>query len=179
MLRHQDRLKLFELHPSEIKILRQNMKQLNLPKQIDVFEDNGFARIKALLPTQSRRGLILIDPSYEDKLDYRILETTLQDAIKRFATGCYAIWFPVLSRHESIGLPDRLKKIAADYNRSWLHTELRVEHSPEKRGLQASGMFVINPPWTLSSELSTALPILKSALETGNGSMYLLKTSKT
>ena len=178
LLRHQDRLKLFELHPSEIKILHQNINQLSQSKQIDVFQDNGFMRLKAFLPPLSRRGLTLVDPSYEDKLDYRHLETALQDALKRFATGCYAIWYPVLSRQESIALPERLKKIAAEHNRSWLQTELRVENSPEKRALQASGMFVINPPWTLSNELSLALPILKAALEVGAGAMYLLKTSE-
>jgi len=176
LLRPQDRLKLFELHPKEIDILRHNMQQLPQAKQIDVYAEDSFTRLKKLLPPPSRRGLVLLDPSYEDKQDYRSLETTLEEALLRFATGCYAIWYPILSRRESIALPDRMKKIAATHQRSWLHTELRVEHSPGERRLQASGMFVINPPWTLEKHLAEALPELVEALGLNNGAQFLLKS---
>ena len=73
-LRSQDRLKLFELHPKEIDILRQNVSQLKQSKQIDVYAQDSFSRLKGLLPPPSRRGLVLIDPSYEDKQDYRNLD---------------------------------------------------------------------------------------------------------
>ncbi len=176
LLRPQDRLKLFELHPKEIDILRHNVNQLKQAKQIDVYAEDSFARLKGLLPPPSRRGLVLIDPSYEDKQDYRYLETAMEEALQRFATGCYAIWYPILSRRESASLPDRLKKIAANHKRSWLHTELRVENAPGERRLQASGMFVINPPWTLEKNLVEALPTLVKALGQGSGAEYLLKS---
>ena len=139
LLRPQDRLKLFELHPKEIDVLRHNVNQLKQAKQIDVYAEDSFNRLKGLLPPPSRRGLVLIDPSYEDKQDYRHLETAMQEALQRFATGCYAIWYPVLSRRESAALPDRMKKIAVAHERSWLHTELRVENAPGERRLQDSG----------------------------------------
>ena len=123
LLRSQDRLKLFELHPKEIDILRHNISELKQSKQIDIYAEDSFNRLKGLLPPPSRRGLVLIDPSYEDKQDYRYLETAMEEALQRFATGCYAIWYPVLSRRESANLPDRLKKIAALHKRSWLQTE--------------------------------------------------------
>jgi 23S rRNA (adenine2030-N6)-methyltransferase len=119
---------------------------------------------------------VLIDPSYEDKQDYRYLEATMEDALRRFATGCYAIWYPVLARREASELPEQLKKIAAHYKRSWLHTELRVEHAPGERRLQSSGMFIINPPWTLEKHLAEALPALTQALGIDNGAQFILKS---
>ena len=176
LLRSQDRLKLFELHPKEIDILRHNIGELKQSKQIDIYAEDSFARLKGLLPPPSRRGLVLIDPSYEDKQDYRYLEVAMEEALQRFATGCYAIWYPVLSRRESAALPDRLKKIAATHKRSWLHTELRVENAPGERRLQSSGMFIINPPWTLEKQLAQALPTLAKALGVNGGGQFLLKS---
>ena len=176
LLRSQDRLKLFELHPKEIDILRHNIGELKQAKQIDIYAQDSFTRLKGLLPPPSRRGLVLIDPSYEDKQDYRYLEVTMEEALQRFATGCYAVWYPVLSRRESAALPDRLKKIAIAHKRSWLHAELRVENAPGERRLQASGMFIINPPWTLEKHLAQALPTLTKALGINGGGQFLLKS---
>jgi 23S rRNA (adenine2030-N6)-methyltransferase len=178
LLRPQDRLRLFELHPNEIDILRSNMNQLKLDKQLDIYAADGFSRLKGLLPPPSRRGLVLIDPSYEDKNDYRNLESCLEEALGRFATGCYAIWYPVIARRESIALPDRLKAIAKAHQRAWLCAELRVENAPGERRLQASGMFVFNPPWTLQGHLKDALPILKNALGLDAGASYTLQSSE-
>jgi 23S rRNA (adenine2030-N6)-methyltransferase len=176
LLRPQDRLKLFELHPKEIDILRHNIGELKQSKQIDIYGEDSFARLKGLLPPPSRRGLVLIDPSYEDKQDYRYLETAMEEALTRFATGCYAIWYPVISRRESAALPDRMKKIAAAHKRSWLHTELRVENAPGERRLQSSGMFILNPPWTLEKNLAEELPTLIKALGIDAGAKFLLKS---
>lgn len=176
LLRSQDRLKLFELHPKEIDILRHNIGELKQSKQIDIYAEDSFTRLKGLLPPPSRRGLVLIDPSYEDKQDYRYLETAMEEALQRFATGCYAIWYPTLSRRESAALPDRMKKIAAAHKRSWLHAELRVENAPGERRLQASGMFIFNPPWTLEKHLAESLPVLTKGLGVDGGTKFLLKS---
>jgi len=176
MLRPQDRLKLFELHPKEIDLLRHNVQQLPQNKQIDLYHADSFSRLKGLVPPPSRRGLVLIDPSYEDKQDYRYLESTLEEALSRFATGCYAIWYPILSRREAAALPDRLQKIAAVHKRSWLQAELRVENSPGERRLQASGMFVLNPPWTLEGKLKETLPALVKVLGQNSGAEFVLKS---
>ena len=176
MLRPQDRLKLFELHPKEIDLLRHNVQQLPQNKQIDLYHADSFSRLKGLVPPPSRRGLVLIDPSYEDKQDYRYLESTLEEALSRFATGCYAIWYPILSRREAAALPDRLQKIATVHKRSWLQAELRVENSPGERRLQASGMFVLNPPWTLEGKLKETLPALVKVLGQNSGAEFVLKS---
>jgi len=179
LLRPQDRLRLFELHPNEIDVLRSNINQLNCAKQVDVYSADGFSRLKGLLPPPSRRGLVLIDPSYEDKNDYRNLESCLEEALSRFATGCYAIWYPVIARRESIALPDRLKAIAKANDRAWLRAELRIENAPGERRLQASGMFIVNPPWTLHNHLKDALPILKKALGLDSGASYILQSGES
>lgn len=176
LLRPQDRLKLFELHPKEIDVLRHNISELKQAKQIDIYAEDSFARLKGLMPPPSRRGLVLIDPSYEDKQDYRYLETTMEEALHRFATGCYAIWYPVLSRREAAALPDRMKKIANAHKRSWLHVELRIENAPKERRLQASGMFIINPPWTLEKQLAEGLPVLVKALGQDSHAGFVLKS---
>ena len=176
LLRPQDRLKLFELHPKEIDILRQNVAQLKQAKQIDIYAEDSFSRLKGLLPPPSRRGLVLIDPSYEDKQDYRNLEITMEEALRRFATGCYVIWYPIISRRESAELPERMKRIATANKRSWLHAELRVENAPGERRLQASGMFIINPPWTLEKHLAEAMPVLVKVLGLDGGAKVILKS---
>ncbi len=176
LLRPQDRLKLFELHPKEIDILRHNISELKQAKQIDIYAQDSFSRLKGLVPPPSRRGLVLIDPSYEDKQDYRYLEVAMEEALQRFATGCYAIWYPILSRRESADLPGRMKKLAALHKRSWLQAELRVENAPKERRLQASGMFIINPPWTLEKQLAKSLPILVEALGQDHGAQYVLNS---
>ena len=175
LLRSSDRLKLFELHPKEIDILRHNISELKQSKQIDIYAEDSFARLKGLMPPPSRRGLVLIDPSYEDKQDYRYLETTMEEALHRFATGCYEIWYPCLSRRESASLPDHMKKIATAHKRSWLQVELRVENAPKELRLQASGMFIFNPPWTLEKQLAESLPILVKALGQDSGAGFVLK----
>jgi len=172
-------LRLFELHPSEIDILRANIDGLGLAKQIDVYAADGFSRLKGLLPPPSRRGLVLIDPSYEDKQDYRHLELCLEAALMRFATGCYAIWYPVIARRESIALPQRLQAIAKAHERDWLRAELRVENAPGERRLQSSGMFIINPPWTLKDRLAEVLPLLKKAIGIDAGASYTLQASES
>ncbi len=179
LLRTQDRLRLFELHPSDIELLEQNIQQLHRNRQIEVRKENGFTGLKSLLPPPSRRGLVLIDPSYENKQDYFSLETCLADALQRFVTGSYLVWYPILQRPESIQLPERLKAIAERHERSWLCAELRITHEPNERRLQASGMFVINPVWTLKAYIEKLLPILQNALGENAGASYRVLSSQT
>lgn len=178
LLRPQDRLKLFELHPQEILILQRNVAQLPNAKQIDVYASNGFSGLKALLPPPGRRGLVLIDPAYEDKNDYRQIETALAEGLQRFATGCFAIWYPILPRRESIALAARLKKIIMSYSKPWLQAELRVANNPSERRLQASGMLVVNPPWTLNEKLKLALPALQEALAQDSKASFHLSSAE-
>ena len=167
LLRPQDRLKLFELHPTDSKTLHANVAQLDAGRQVAVLREDGFEGVRKFLPPPSRRALVLCDPSYEIKNDYARVAGMVTEALKRFATGTYAIWYPIIPRPEAHDLPRRLKTLATKAGKSWLHATLTVKSSKhvadaqgetQRPGLPASGMFVINPPHTLKPALQAALP---------------------
>ncbi|WP_321797139.1 23S rRNA (adenine(2030)-N(6))-methyltransferase RlmJ [Caballeronia sp. J97] len=169
-MREQDRMRLFELHSTEIDVLRHNFRDAG--RRAMIYDGDGFDGIKALLPPPSRRALVLIDPSYEDKRDYARVLTCLEESIKRFATGTYAVWYPIVTRMESQRFADQLKTIQP---KGWLHAALTVRNPPaDGFGLFGSGMFVINPPYTLAKELKESLAYLVDALgEDDNASFKL------
>ena len=101
----RDKLKLFEMHPTDSKALAANIAQLKAGRQVAVARADGFEGMKAFLPPPSRRGLVLIDPSYEIKSDYAKVTASIQDALKRFVTGTYVVWYPVIPRPEAHDLP--------------------------------------------------------------------------
>jgi len=163
-LRANDRLRLFEMHPTESRVLAGNIAGAGreAARRTLVQAGDGFDGLKALLPPPPRRALVLIDPSYEDKHDYARVVATLRDALARFATGCYAVWYPQVQRRESAELARKLERMPG---LRWLHATLTVRApSPDGLGLHGSGMFVVNPPWTLQSALREALPWLADAL---------------
>jgi len=100
MLREMDRLFLFELHPNEFTNMRENF---SANRQIKMAKKDGLQGLIANMPPKERRGFILIDPSYEIKTEYQEVVDTLIQAHKRFATGTYALWYPVVKRHTSCG----------------------------------------------------------------------------
>jgi len=159
-LRSQDRLRLFELHSTDARLLQETFKEAG--RQVSVTAGDGLAGLKALLPPPSRRAVVLIDPSYETKGDYFNVVQALKEALKRFATGTYAIWYPQLAKIESRQFPDRLKALPA---KSWLHATPTVTGpSKDGFGMNGSGMFIINPPWKLEEALLEAMPWLVAAL---------------
>lgn len=163
-LREHDRLRLFELHPNEHRVLSRNLEEAGREamQRARVQASDGFDGPKALLPPPPRRALVLIDPAYEDKRDYARVLGTLRDALGRFATGCYAVWYPQVQRRESLDLPRRLEGLPGA---RWLHATLTVGRpSPGGFGLHGSGMFVVNPPWTLRAALEGCLPWLARTL---------------
>jgi 23S rRNA (adenine2030-N6)-methyltransferase len=170
-----DRLKLFELHPTDIQALEAHVAQLGAGRQVSVARQDGFEALKALLPPPaaaggSRRALALIDPSYEIKSDYARVGAAVQDALRRFATGVLLLWYPIIARPEAHALPRRLKTLAQQADRAWLHASLHIGAAPQKSdGLTASGMFVINPPHTLKAALDLALPQVLQALGQDRG----------
>ena len=160
--REQDRLRLFELHPADAELLRQNMRQIKSPNRAQVFCDNGFKGLLSMLPPPSRRAVVLIDPPYELKQDYQQVIDTLKSALKKFAAGCYIIWYPCLSRTESQQLPHNLQKLSPQ---NYLQAELYVQAPrADGFGMHGSGIFIINPPYTLPQTLSEALPALVKLL---------------
>ncbi|MCW5298569.1 23S rRNA (adenine(2030)-N(6))-methyltransferase RlmJ [Herbaspirillum lusitanum] len=188
VMREQDRLRLFELHTTESKILADNFRKLDAHaaeqgkrptsrgKRVMIERGDGFLALKALLPPPSRRALVLIDPPYEDKRDYQKVKETLQDALVRFPTGTYAVWYPVLQRIESKQFSDRLKRLGA---KSWINVTLSISSpSPDGFGLHTSGMFVLNPPWTLLATLKEVMPYLVKVLGRDSGAGFLLESGE-
>ncbi|MBK1682491.1 23S rRNA (adenine(2030)-N(6))-methyltransferase RlmJ [Rhodoferax fermentans] len=164
--RDRDRLKLFEIHPTDAKTLGANIAQLNAGRSIAVLQEDGFEGLKKFLPPPSRRALVLCDPSYEIKSDYPRVVDMLTDAVKRFATGTYMVWYPIIPRPEAHDLPRKLKTLANREKLPWLNATLTVKSSKlghdeagevVRPGLPASGVFVINPPHTLKAALTAAL----------------------
>jgi 23S rRNA (adenine2030-N6)-methyltransferase len=182
----RDRLKLFELHPTDSRTLSANIAQLEAGRQIAVAREDGFEGVKPLLPpppsaTGSKRAVVLIDPSYEIKSDYGKVSACIQECLRRFPTGTFLVWYPVIPRPEAHDLPRRLKTISNQAQRPWLHATLAIgqdpSHGPDDRpGLTASGMFVINPPHTLKPVLAEALPQLLAHLGRGRGKAQALES---
>ncbi|GCB04763.1 23S rRNA (adenine(2030)-N(6))-methyltransferase RlmJ [Ralstonia sp. SET104] len=171
MLRDADRLRLFELHSAEIKVLSNNFRGAG--RKVMLYDGDGFAGIKAILPPPPRRALVLIDPSFEDKQDYARTVQALQDSLQRFATGMYAIWYPQVQRREAAQFPARLKQLRPT---DWLHVTLTVKRPVEGGlGLHGSGMFIVNPPWTLKAQLQEALPTLVRLLGQDDGAKFTLE----
>jgi 23S rRNA (adenine2030-N6)-methyltransferase len=173
LLRDHDKLKLFELHPTDARTLDANIAQLEAGRRIAVLREDGFGSATKFLPPPSRRALVLCDPSYEIKSDYGRVLDFVAETLKRFATGTYAVWYPIIPRPEAHDLPRRLKTMATKAGKPWLHATLTVKSSrivtaptgeTRRPGLPASGMFLINPPYTLKAKLDAALPQLVERL---------------
>ncbi|MDR1935118.1 MAG: 23S rRNA (adenine(2030)-N(6))-methyltransferase RlmJ [Candidatus Accumulibacter sp.] len=169
-MRQQDRLRLFERHGSDARLLRKNFHDAG--QRVIVEDTDGFAGLRALLPPPPRRAVALIDPSYEEKQDYERVIQALKDALERFPGGIYAVWYPQLTRLEARQLPQRLKRLPA---KGWLHVALRVRApAGDGFGMHGSGLVVLNPPWTLHDTLAGALPFLAEALREDAGAGFTL-----
>ena len=129
LLREHDKLKLFELHPTDSRTLSANIAQLEAGRQIAVLHEDGFGSATKFLPPPSRRALVLMDPSYEIKSDYGRVLDMVTDSLKRFPTGTYAVWYPIIPRPEAHDLPRRLKTMATKAGKAWLHATLTVKSS--------------------------------------------------
>jgi 23S rRNA (adenine2030-N6)-methyltransferase len=182
--RMEDRLRLFELHPADVKLLDQNVRKLEAHKaeqgerargrRIIVERADGFLSLKSLLPPPSRRALVLCDPPYEVKLDYKHVFDAFNEALGRFPSGTYAIWYPVLQRMESRQFADRLKRLPA---KEWLHVTLTVATpGPDGTGMHSSGMFILNPPYTLEATLRETMPYLVKVLGVDSGASFRIET---
>ncbi len=170
LLRPQDQLRLFELHPSDHQALR---ALLGAAKGVEVRQADGFAALKSQLPPPTRRALVLIDPSYEGVGDYTRVLDTLRDALRRFADGVYMVWYPVVNKPGATALVQGLKALAP---RGWLHARLSVQQVDALGfGLAGSGIVVINPPHTLHVQLQALLPWLAQALAQHDGASHLLQ----
>jgi 23S rRNA (adenine2030-N6)-methyltransferase len=176
LLRTQDQLRLFELHPTDHRILD---SYLGTEKAVEVKMTDGFDALKGQLPPPTRRGAVLIDPSYELPADYARVVVTLREGLERFADGVMMVWYPQLQRVESAQLAKRLQAVATKQApKGWLHVRLSVALADERGfGLIGSGLVVANPPHQLAQTLRPLLPWLVTALGQHDKAGFLLESS--
>jgi 23S rRNA (adenine2030-N6)-methyltransferase len=157
-LRREDSLYLFEQHPAEHRVLDQ---MLGADRRVTVLRQDGLAGCIGLVPPPERRALVLIDPSYEVKDEHSDVIDALTKAHRRFATGTYAIWYPVIERRWVQRLERAVRSTGIEPLALY---ELSVLPDGNGRGLTGSGLLVVNPPWMLAEDMQAALPWLAREL---------------
>lgn len=153
-LRAQDRMILCEKHPFDIKRL-QNVFSKN--KRVFCEAEDGYQKALAVLPPIEKRGVILIDPSYEVKSEYFDMATYIEKYLRRFATGIYCIWYPVAHPEKTSAM---LKKMTKAVGRPMSLFEIGYTEHHNSAGMTGTGMIVINPPWSLQNAMQRALPAM-------------------
>ncbi|HEV8078997.1 MAG TPA: 23S rRNA (adenine(2030)-N(6))-methyltransferase RlmJ, partial [Marinobacter sp.] len=161
-LRPGDSAWFYEMHTADHRLLE---KALGRDRQIHISDNDGFEGLKALLPPPERRALVLMDPSYEIKTDYKRVVDAVTQAHKRFSPVSVALWYPVVNR-EHIDQMER--KLARSGIADIQLYELGISADSKGFGMTASGMVLINPPWTLWQAMEPVLPYLAKALGQNN-----------
>ncbi len=159
LLREQDRLILMELHNTEIETLRQHVGK---DARTAIHHRDGFEGLVGLTPPTPRRGLALIDPSYELKEDYTKVIKTITKTIKRWPVGMIALWYPLLGKEA-----DRSHYMLKEFQKSgipFLTVELMVQAQSMTWGMHGSGMAVFNPPWMFKEKIEAVMPKLTQLL---------------
>lgn len=154
-LRADDRIELAERHPGEHGELAALFEGWDQPR-VRVHFDDGFARMRALLPPELRRGVMLIDPSYETVSDYSDMPAFIARAARVWNVGVVLLWYPVLRepRHGAM-----LAALVADHPQA-LRLEARFPPAREGHRMVGSGLFALNPPWGLADEAARVAAIL-------------------
>jgi 23S rRNA (adenine2030-N6)-methyltransferase len=154
LARDSDRLALCETHPEDFQALR---SEFEFARRVSVHEMDGYTALRAMLPPPEKRAFVLIDPSYEAQDETSLVVSALGEALRRFPSGLYAIWYPITER---IQPRDFLREISGLSLPPALALELVVE--PGSAGLKGCGLLVLNPPWRFEED---AKPILAELTE--------------
>jgi 23S rRNA (adenine2030-N6)-methyltransferase len=177
LLRPQDRLTACELEPEARKRL---IDALRRDAQARVVDLDGWTALPAFVPPKERRGLVLIDPPFEAKDEFERLAEGFSEAFAKWPTGSYLLWYPVKSRRVTddlawhVASQTRISKPAGEC----LRLEFSVAPREAESGLVSTGLLIVNPPWTLASELKTILPELEKPLGQGGAGRFRLETPK-
>ena len=156
-LRAGDRFVACELHPQDALALK---REFAGDRAVEVRDEDGYHALKALLPPVERRGLVLIDPPFEATDEFEMLKRALRQGLRRFATGCYAVWYPI---KDEAAAEDFVQAFAA---LKTLRLELSVPAAAPGK-LSACGLLVINPPWKFEEAMREALPWVAAQLGQG------------
>ncbi len=167
-LRENDHLLLSDLHPTDEQILWENFHK---DSRISVQRRDGLESLNAILPPVPRRGLCFIDPAYEEQNDYYEVVKAIRHGLKRWGTGIFCLWYPVLGR-----LSDHSKNLAQELKRlnlPLLQAEINVKAQEEERGMNGAGLLILNFPYNLDKELGSVLSELAKCLCQSTGSCRL------
>jgi 23S rRNA (adenine2030-N6)-methyltransferase len=167
-LRKQDRLIACELEPNAASALRRSLRGDDRAKAIEI---DGWTGLTAYIPPVERRGVVLIDPPFEEKGDYTRLANALDTARRKWASGAYLLWYPIKGRPEPDALAKRIRRLAIP---KVMRVELTVSPLSDPTRLNGCGLIILNPPWKLEAELAGLLPILAGVLgHSGKGTSRL------
>lgn len=169
MTRPQDRLVFCELHAHDAEMLARNMGR---DRRIRVESIDGWQALKSLLPPPERRGLVLVDPSFEERDELARMARAFAQAIRRFATGMYLLWYPIKDRAATDRLAEEVRSAAKI---KLLRAELLVRPASDAGLLIGTGLIVANPPFTLEDQLKSLLPALAGRLQQGSSSDWHLE----
>jgi len=167
-VRRQDSSHLFELHPTDTQHLEDFCQRW---RKVFVKQSDGYKGVLGLVPPPSRRGVVLIDPPYELKEDYQKAVKTIIKAYAKFSTGTYIVWYPVVKRNF---IEQMQKDFTNSEVKNLLQVEFCLENDTDEYGMTGTGLFIVNPPWQLATQLEEILPYMKTNLGSSNTS-YTLK----
>ena len=158
-LRPQDRMVLMELHAEDAAFLKREFRG---DKQVHVHCADGYTGLKAFLPPPEKRGLVLIDPPFEDGNEFERLTDSLRIAYQRWPTGIFAIWYPLKDNYRVQHLH---RQLVASGLRKLLLVEMHLHTHPPVNTLYGCGMIIVNPPWQMDEKLRVLLPQLLAGLQ--------------
>ncbi len=158
LLRRSDALIANELHPEDVEALKGNLKGLPNTRVMNL---DAWIALKSLVPPPERRGVLLIDPPFEAAGEFDTLADGLGEALRRFATGTYVIWYPIKDARE---VSRFLKRVRALGVAKLISVEIAVCARDARPGLNETGLVIINPPYVLADELALLMPYLCAAL---------------
>jgi 23S rRNA (adenine2030-N6)-methyltransferase len=161
LLRQKDRIALAELHPEDGRALT---RRLDHDDRVKVSVMDGYAALKAWLPPPERRGVVLIDPPFEEKDEFQRMTEALQMAHAKWATGMIALWYPLKGWRDADRFHRALRDVAIPKT---LRLELSVDANGIDEAFTGTGMIIINPPWKLKDEAASMLPFLAKTMAKG------------
>jgi len=168
LMRASDRLVVNELHPEDHAELE---KLFARDAETKVLELDGWTALKSLLPPRERRGVVLVDPAFEEEGEFDRLVEGLQEAVRRFATGTFLLWYPI---KDPKAIAAFRREIAALKLPKALAVELMIRGAEDVERLNGAGLIVVNPPYTLEAKLKALMPPLVRLLQQGEGARFLL-----
>src|ERR1700692_2021196 len=177
LLRPDDRLTACEVESSARRDLIDALRRDTQARVVDL---DGWIALPAFVPPKERRGLVLIDPPYEQKDEFERIATGFADAFAKWPTGSYLLWYPVKSRRATDSLARHVAEVvgAGPSPGKCLRLEFSVARQAAGAALVSAGLLIVNPPWTLQGELKAILPELEKPLGQGGAGRFRLETPK-